>query len=339
MGSKTSRPAVLHGAKGAVETKEDEEVEGAVARFDPRAEYRAEQWDWILEQNPNLDPEKYETGMNIEPDLLGFKYVPFWYDKNLCCQSGGAILWLQIPSKKNKIVQSDGGKVVVPAQDGLRRKIKYATGQVRVIGVHFVGKPEDVKKMTMAYQQGMGFLRSNHASRFEYETDSDAYEPAVGKPGDNGCVQGIHFFIHPGDALDFWSPGRVCDDQWPIITQRLKTTRQVGVAVTREFLQRYNKPEPAERLLYSHGRRFAWQNAQKHNAVPNAERKGPDRIEFIGKLILNSQARHGAGVPAGGTNPAVSASGVELAPAPPGGAGGPDGPEGASQPELAGPDH
>ena len=168
------------------------------------------------------------------PDILGFKYVDFAINKKV---KGGALLWLQIPTRNSVIRESKlPTDVRIPE---LATKTKYRVGRAFVKGVQFLGNIKQVAESAAAYQDNAGCLQSNYDPNFKYEVGEWAAEPGFGhdEPVEN-CGRGIHFFTDMHSAVGFGTKyGNVPHHGAPIITRVLRDKRCLEISAPRQFYE------------------------------------------------------------------------------------------------------
>lgn len=168
------------------------------------------------------------------PDILGFKYVDFAINKKV---KGGALLWLQIPTRHSAIRESKlPTDVRIP---DLATKTKYRVGRAFVKGVQFLGNIKQVAEAAAAYQDNAGSLQSNYDANFKYEVGEWAAEPGFGQdePAEN-CGRGIHFFTDMQSAVKYGTQyGAVPGHGAPIITRVLRDKRCLEISAPRQFFE------------------------------------------------------------------------------------------------------
>lgn len=230
--------------------------------------------------------EEKTVAVHGYPDILGFKSVNFHFNENRKLNACSAILWLQIPIRRDNTVFSS----LQPDQisvNALQRKTKYRTGRACVIGVQFYGRANDVKRAVLGYQQGVGYLASGHDPNFTYEVEKwsevKGYDDIK-----QGCGKGIHFYTDFDSASsysDYWKRS----EYWPIITRKLSGPRpEVSAIVSQAYKDKYLK---SKRERGIHGRtmwtrRDGW-GSDKWDTFWSNGSKRPTDTSVYGYLQLN----------------------------------------------------
>jgi hypothetical protein len=180
-----------------------------------------------LRQPITLDVHPY-------PDILGFKYVDFPMEDKT---KGGALLWLQIPTRNSVIRESKLPEDVRISE--LSTNTKYRVGRAFVKGVQFVGNVKQVAKMAQAYQDNAGSLQSNYDPNFKYEVGEWVSEPGFGyEEPVKDCGRGVHFFTDMASAVRYGNRyGSVPACGMPIITRVLRDKRCLEVSAPRKFYE------------------------------------------------------------------------------------------------------
>ena len=215
------------------------EGEGELCRIDSKNsntpmlnEATLQELTWIVMDDNLRQPITLDV--HPFPDILGFKYVDFSMDKKI---QGGALLWLQIPTRNSSIRESKLPEDVrIP---DLATKTKYRVGRAFVKGVQFLGNIKQVAKMARAYQDNVGTLQSNYDPEFTYEVGEWVSEPGFGhdEPVEK-CGRGVHFFTDMASATGYASKyGSVSLSGMPIITRVLRDKRCLEVSAPRKFYE------------------------------------------------------------------------------------------------------
>jgi hypothetical protein len=148
------------------------------------------------------------------------------------------VVHLAIPLRPGGLCDSDEGHRIQTINEVSSAR-KYCCPHAIVIGIQFVGKPEEVKRALLYYQQKYGFVTSKFNGAFHYEVETEVNEPLFAQPGRGGCVQGIHFYTDLESATKFGGCADVYD-KYPIITRRFDRARQGLIeAVPNTFSKRW----------------------------------------------------------------------------------------------------
>jgi hypothetical protein len=160
-----------------------------------------------------------------------------------------ALLTMQLSYQHASIFYTEqpDKKGIVPLAE-MRNTEKYCTNAARVVGLQFIGDPEQCKTAMLAYASGHAFLSSYFSTgsdstirtfeadgqddpaadlkgKFLYELGQESIEQRAGQNCGNGsCGAGIYFFLDRKSALNYWKDrnrGYSDATHVPVITRKI----------------------------------------------------------------------------------------------------------------------
>jgi len=129
------------------------------------------------------------------------------------------MIWMTVRILPGMMAESHDGTLIRNVND-IRRKTKYCAPEVSVIGIQFLGKPDEVQRALWHYRSNRGYITSKFDGRFKYEVEQTVEEKEFAQPGRGGCVKGIHFYVDYLSATEFGGCAD-CARDFPVVTRKL----------------------------------------------------------------------------------------------------------------------